>query len=274
MPDGVHLKVGFIGLGNMGASLAAGLLNSGAISHESTLVANRGQGKAESFAKRYPGLSVADGNRQVAEECDITFVAVRTGQMLDVLREISPVRGHAVVVNGAIPIAHLEALCGGPVSKLIPSVTMEHGHGVSLLCHGPSVSHSQARCLEEALGKPSRVLIVPEDGMEAATDLTSCGPALIAEMMHQFAEAGARHGIGRKEAWEMVLETMQGAAAALGSGETAVSLKQKVATKGGITEQGLMVLEAELPSVFDKVMERTMVKHAEVRERLMKELGS
>lgn len=268
------MKFGFIGLGNMGSSLAAGLLESGAISSESTWVANRSPGKAESFAKRYPGVTVAGSNAEVAEKCGTLFVAVRTDQLLGVLREISSSghEVHVVVVNGAMPLSRLEEVCKGPVSKLIPSVTMELGRGVSLISHGPTVSGSLSGSLEKALGRASRVMVVPEGRMDVATDLTSCGPALIAEMMQQFAEAGVRHGIDRKDAWEMVLETMQGAALALSSGESVTSLKEKVATKGGITEQGLMVLEAELPAVFDTVMDRTLAKHAEVRKRLLKDI--
>jgi len=268
------LKFGFIGLGNMGTSLAAGLLESGAISPENTMIANRSLGKAESFAKRYPGVTVFESNLKVAEGSDAVFVTVRTDQLLGVLKEISSAgKGvHVVVVNGAVPLSVLEAVCKCPVSKLIPSVTMERGRGVSLVSHGPSVSVSRSRSLERSLGLASKVIMVPEDRMDVATDLTSCGPALIAEMMHQFAEAGVRHGIDRKDAWEMVLETMQGAALALASGESVASLKERVATKGGITEQGLLVLEAELPTVFDMVMDRTLAKHAEVRERLMKDI--
>lgn len=265
------MRYGFIGLGNMGSSLAAGLLDGGAVPPESISVANRSPGKAGSFVKRYPGVAVAGSNVQAAEDSDVLFVAVRTDQLLGVLKEISSVGKdmHVVVVNGAMPLMRLEEVCGHPVSKLIPSVTMERGRGVSLLSHGPSVAIAQARSLENVLGSASKVMVVPEGRMDVATDLTSCGPALIAEMMHQFAEAGVRHGIERKDAWEMVLETMQGAALALASGESAHSLKEKVATKGGITEQGLLVLEAELPAVFDMVMERTLAKHAEVRKRLL-----
>jgi pyrroline-5-carboxylate reductase len=258
----------------MGSSLAAGLLESGAISADSATVANRSPDKARSFARRYPGVTVAESNAKVAEKCDTLFVAVRTDQLLDVLKEMSSAgkEVHVVVVNGAIPLSRLEDVCKCAVSKLIPSVTMERGRGVSLISHGPSVSEAQSSSLVRALGRASKVITVPEDRMDVATDLTSCGPALIAEMIHQFAEAGVRHGIERKDAWEMVLETMQGAALALASGESVASLKEKVATKGGITEQGLLVLEAELPAVFDMVMDMTLAKHAEVRKRLLKDI--
>ncbi|HSV42024.1 MAG TPA: NAD(P)-binding domain-containing protein, partial [Methanomassiliicoccales archaeon] len=179
MPDGLHLRYGFIGLGNMGASLAAGLLENGAVSAEGVVIANRGPVRAESFARRYPGVTIAKSNLKAAEDSGTLFVAVRTDQLLDVLREISSVSKdlHAVVVNGALPLPVLEGVCKGPVSRLIPSVTMERGRGVSLVSHGPSVSGLQARSLERALGRASRVVVVPEDRMYVAADLTSCGPA-------------------------------------------------------------------------------------------------
>ena len=269
------MKIGFIGLGNMGSSLAAGLLGSGAISPEDTVVANRSPSKAVSFAERFPGVTVAESNVKAAKGCDMLFLAVRSDQMLGVLKEIASAGqyAHMVVVNGALPLAVLEGVCKAPISKLIPSVTMERGRGVSLVSHGRSVSRSQALSLEKVLARASKVMVVQEGGLDAATDLTSCGPALMAEMMRQFAEAGVRQGMGRKEAWEMVLETMQGTALALSSGETVASLKEKVATKGGITEQGLLVLEDELPAIFDLLFARTMAKQAEVRMRLLKEVG-
>ncbi len=264
------MRVGFIGLGNMGAAMAAGILESGAVSPSDVLLANRSRGKAEALAERFRGTTVVEDNRDAAERSDVLFVTVRTDQLLGVLKDISPVRAgvHVVVVNGAVPLVRLEEVCGAAVSKLVPSVTMERGRGVSLLSHGPSVTGPQMGALGSLLSPSSLVKELPEGSMDAAADLTSCGPALIAEMMQQFAESGARHGIGRQDAWEMVLETLQGTALTLGSGEAADSLKDRVATKGGITEQGLKVLRSNLPQVFDQVMEETLAKHAEARSRL------
>jgi len=39
-----------------------------------------------------------------------------------------------------------------------------------------------------------------------------------------------------------------------------------VTTKGGITEEGVKVLNRHLPAVFDEVFEKTLAKHATVKE--------
>jgi pyrroline-5-carboxylate reductase len=45
-------------------------------------------------------------------------------------------------------------------------------------------------------------------------------------------------------------------------------MKSRVATKGGITEQGLAVLDQEMPRVFDQVLEATRSKHETVKAAL------
>ena len=64
----------------------------------------------------------------------------------------------------------------------------------------------------------------------------------------------------------MVLETLLGTALTLCSGDVSFeTLKSKVATKGGISEQGLAVLDQELPRLFDRVLEATTTKHEAVK---------
>jgi pyrroline-5-carboxylate reductase len=43
-------------------------------------------------------------------------------------------------------------------------------------------------------------------------------------------------------------------------------LIDRVATKGGITEEGVKVLNRHLPAVFDEVFEKTLAKHETVKE--------
>jgi pyrroline-5-carboxylate reductase len=112
---------------------------------------------------------------------------------------------HLIVTNGGLTLAQMESVCHGAVSKLVPSVTMEVGHGVSLLCHGSMVDVKKRLVLEGLLSECSLVKIIPEEQFEVAADLTSCGPALIVEMMAKFSQAGVRHGdLDPSEAREMV----------------------------------------------------------------------
>lgn len=270
------MKTGIIGLGNMGSSLAAGLLNGGALVPGQLYLSNRSAEKLKAFSERFPGVHILNDNRELADVCDLTFVCTRSGEIPEVLRDISPIRKGRllVMVNAGLDLKAIESTCQGAASKLIPSVTMEVGRGVSLLCHGSDVTAAQKAELERMLATASAVRVVPEAMLAAATELTSCGPALMAEMMRQFSIAGAHHGnIGHEEAWDMVLETMVGTALLLEKGVTVNELETKVATKGGITEQGLKVLSSEMPAMMDHLMEATMAKQASVRGEMSRRIG-
>jgi len=60
----------------------------------------------------------------------------------------------------------------------------------------------------------------------------------------------------------MVLETLLGTAKLLQAKNMGFeALISAVATKGGISEEGIKVLDRHLPTVFDDLVETTMNKH-------------
>jgi len=270
-------RYGFIGTGSMGSMLVRRFIAAGQIAPAAITASSKTRVSARVLAAQ-TGIAAAETNRAVARDADVLFICVKPLVVRSVLAEVKDqLKPGTLLVSiaGCVTLHNLREWAGENVRcvRVIPSVTAEQDAGVSLVAWGDSVRPEDKALVLGLLNAIGTAVEVDEKDFDPFTDLTSCGPALIAEMMRQFAEAGARHGIDREDAWEMVLETLQGAALALSSGESAASLKEKVATKGGITEQGLLVLEAELPAVFDQVMERTTAKHAEVRKRLMREIA-
>ena len=70
------MKIGFIGLGNMGASLAKAVLQA-KMSHQ-ILLANRSQAKVEAFIANYGGL--ASSNDEIFAEADVIFLESRNNR--------------------------------------------------------------------------------------------------------------------------------------------------------------------------------------------------
>ena len=48
-------------------------------------------------------------------------------------------------------------------------------------------------------------------------------------------------------------------------------LISRVATKGGITEEGLKILDRELPKVFDELFNSTLAKHEFIKGQIQKQ---
>jgi pyrroline-5-carboxylate reductase len=109
-----------------------------------------------------------------------------------------------------------------------------------------------------------------EQHIEVYSDLTSCAPALFAAMMQEYAAAAVRReGVPPALAEYLVRHTLIGTAWLLASKETGFdTIINRVATRGGITEEGVKVLRSRLPTVYDELLEATLAKHDAVKQTI------
>ena len=94
------MKIGFIGLGNMGASLAKAVLQ--AKTGEQILLANRGQAKVDAFIANFGGL--ASSNDEIFAEADVIFLGVKPAQFSDLLSQYQTIlekRGSLLLISMA-----------------------------------------------------------------------------------------------------------------------------------------------------------------------------
>lgn len=262
----LRMKVGFIGYGNMGSIMVRSLLCSGALDPENVMVSNRSATRMSSLKEHYPAVEQTTDNTVVARKSGLIFICVRSDQVDEVVREILPSLdplAHVVLINGGVSMAEIQQNYGLKISKVIPSVTMEVGRGVTLICHGQEVEKGQKELLENMFGSVGPVKVIVEDCFDVGTYMTSCGPAFVAAFIEEFAEAAVRQGsFSRDEARAMVTETVLATAALMiERGKSSEEICHNVATRGGITEEGLKVLHRGLPSIFDEVVRVTLVKH-------------
>lgn len=267
------MRCGFIGYGSMGGAVVRALISDGSLEEREVTVFNRTASRTDGLRSAFPGVRIASTMRGAASDVDALFICVHSPVVPEVLEEVrgAMVPGtHLVTINGGVGIADIEAKYDGPVSKVIPSIIIEAGHGFTLMSHGGKVPASKAKALESLFSRSGKVKVLPEDQLGIATDLTSCGPGLMAAMLAQYARSGARlGGINDREAEEMAVETMLGTALMLADGRSSPeALAERVATRGGITEQGLKVLESDLPVTFDRMFHATGLKRAEVQATL------
>jgi len=266
-------KTGFIGYGSMGRMLINGFLKSGILSPKETVISNRTMAKIENLAQEWQGITLTTDNRKAAGESELLFICVRPLDVLPVLREIkSNLKGstHLVSIAGCVTINDIESQFPGQVTKVIPSVTSEVGEGISLVCHNPKVTGYGIEGIEKLLGAISRVVHVRENDFEVAADFTSCAPGMIAAIFDCFVRAGLKHTeIESDAAQKLIIATLFGTAKVMTEKGIGFSgLIERVATKGGITEEGVKVLNNHLPAVFDEVFFKTLSKHVVVKEMI------
>jgi pyrroline-5-carboxylate reductase len=271
--EGTMKKVGFIGYGSMGSMLVNGFLTSGILSPEQIAISNRNMTKIVSMNRSWRGITLTTDNRQVARESDILFICVKPMDVLPVLQEIHSdfnASIYLVSIAACVTLNDIESQFSGELTKVIPSLTSEVKEGVSLVCHNLKVTQENKNYLEMLLGTISKVACIKESDFEVAADLTSCAPGMIAAIFDNFVQAGIRHSdIPPEVAYQMVVSTLFGTSKVMMEKGIGFSeMIRRVATKGGITEEGVNVLNNHLPCVFDEVFQKTLTKHAHVKERI------
>ena len=271
-------ELGLIGYGSMASALLNGFLEAGVMAQDQVAVSTRGKSRLKGLTGRWPGVTVAENNLDVTRNSKIVLIGVKPRDMKLLLDEIVPgLRddAHLVSIVSGVAIANLGQMFSGKATKVIPSITAEVRQGTSLVCHNSHVTPEDAAKIETLFGAVGRVQLVSERNFEAAADLTSCGPGLISAIIDEFASAGMRHStLTRAECEAMAISALYGTSKLLFErGMSPGDVITRVATKGGITEEGVKVLRKELPATFDEVFAATLSKHDIVKAAIRQQFS-
>lgn len=242
------MKLGFIGIGNMGSVMA--LCAKKSMPGAKILVSSGNPAKAEAFAATN-GCIAAD-NQRIAEECSMIFLGVKPYQIKSLLESLSPILSARtdsyVLVSMAAGISteqlesFVEIPC--PVIRIMPNTPSMVGKGCIPYALGQFAAEDDAMELEAVLQSADLVFPLADSLIDAATSVSGCGPAFAYIFMEALADAGVACGLPRDAAMAMAAQTVAGAAEmVLQTGEHPAALKDKVCSPGGSTIAGVCALE-------------------------------
>jgi pyrroline-5-carboxylate reductase len=269
-------KIGFIGYGNMARILINSLLAAKAIKPEQVIVSTRTKSKLGSLKRKYPAITVAGDNRQVAEAGAYVFICVKPLQVKDVLLEVKDhINADACLISiaGALAINNIAKMFSGKIVRIIPSVTAQSESGFSLICYGKKISGNDRRFIERVFRGIGKIKIVRERQLSDGADLTSCMPAFMAKIFQEIIMAAVKRGeFSYQDAREMITQTLYGTAKLFCEKDILLeTMMDNVATKGGITAQGIKVLNKKLPSVFKELFKTTADKRKKLGQLVDKQ---
>lgn len=241
-------KIGFIGVGNMGGTLAK--VAKAHIACEDIFVSSRTLEKAQAFAKENSLVPVE--NKELAEKAQIIFLGVKPQKMAGLFREIAPVltlrKDRFVLVSMAAGLSceRIAEMAGGnyPVLRIMPNTPSLYGEGCIPYCSNTLVAEEDCKELEAILKSAGWVFPLSEDLMDAAGAVSGCGPAFVYIFIEALADAGLACGLPRATAIRLAAQTLAGAAqTVLQSGQHPAILKDAVCSPGGSTIAGVHALE-------------------------------
>ena len=242
------MKIGIIGLGNMGGSLARLVAQDKRFRSE-LLLANRSRFKAEKIAAEVGGQPVS--NKEVFAQAEVIFLGIKPAQFADLLAEYQEVlekRESLLLISIAAELT-LETLGKWAPShhrwiRIMPNTPVAVGEGVISYALSQQANQADEELLRELLSSAGLLVKLEEKQLDAATALAGCGPAFVYLFIEALADAGVRVGLSRDISLQLANQTLLGAVKlSQVSGQHPALLKDQVCSPAGSTIAGVASLE-------------------------------
>lgn len=241
-------RIGFIGVGNMGGTLAKIAVK--AMGGSCVFVSSRTIEKAQRFAEENGCTALT--NTALAETADLIFLGVKPQKMEGLFAELAPVlaarKSRFVLCSMAAGLSteRIETLAGipCPVLRIMPNTPALVGEGAVPYCGNQAVTPEDFALLETVLHGAGLVSPLPENLMDAVSAVSGCGPAFVYIFIEALADAGVSCGLPRADALRYAAQTVLGSAKmTLETGKHPAALKDAVCSPAGSTIVGVKALE-------------------------------
>ncbi|HOB85824.1 MAG TPA: pyrroline-5-carboxylate reductase [Bacteroidales bacterium] len=239
------IKIAILGGGNIGTSLAKGLVRSEQYKIEEIILGEKRESRI-SFLKNI-GFNVTDDNTEAISDTDIIIMAVKP-QQFETLREeikdgISP---RHLLISTITGITHREienAFGVVPNMRIMPNTAVEICESMTCMSFR-NMKPEQEKMITSIFEKMGRTIVIPEELIDAATVTGSCGIAFALRFMRAMSQGGIEIGFNAEMSQQIVAQTVLGAARMilLTSGHPESEI-DKVTTPQGITISGLNEME-------------------------------
>lgn len=263
-------RIVFIGGGNMGEALVAGLIRSGHWKPSQITVCDVRHDQLAQLQLRYKVRASAD-NRWASRDAHIVLLAVKPQHMAHVLQDLGPVlRKSQLIISIAagITTSRLEEFLpkGIPTVRVMPNTPALVGAGASAVARGRWATASHEKTVQAIFSTVGTVTLVPEKEMDAVTAVSGSGPAYVFYLAEAMQEAAQAVGLAPHIADHLVRQTIKGAGQLLaGSHEGPQTLRKRVTSPGGTTEAALKILESNrLKQSVLKAIRRAVARSREL----------
>jgi pyrroline-5-carboxylate reductase len=268
----------FIGAGNMGRSMAGGLLKSGWDGKRLVLADSDPQRRRA--VQDLLGVRVFADNSAAVADAGIVVLAVKPQVLKTVAEGLAPVVQQKspliVSIAAGVRIADLERWLGGNLAivRVMPNTPALVGSGASAMFANRRVRAEQRDAAESILRAVGVAVWLPrEELLDVVTALSGSGPAYFFLVMEALERAAMEAGLDAATARLLTVETAFGAAKmALEGGTDPAELRRRVTSPGGTTERAIQVLqEGHVEQLFTRAIEAATARSRELADLLGEE---
>ncbi|MBP7506333.1 MAG: pyrroline-5-carboxylate reductase [Prolixibacteraceae bacterium] len=239
-------KIAIIGAGNLGFSIAQGLISSGLYEKGNLILTEKNPKRKDAIIN--DGYTATDDNLKAVEQSELIMLVVKPWQIDEVLNEIkASVKSQHVLVScvTGIQSGHIYDMlgCKPPLFRVMPNTGISIQESMS--CIAPfNETAEQKEAIKNIFSKLGEVLFISEELMPAATALAGCGIAFALRFIRASIQAGVEIGFSAEDAKILASQITKGAAELILKHNSHPEAEiDKVTTPKGITITGLNEME-------------------------------
>jgi pyrroline-5-carboxylate reductase len=233
-------RILIVGFGKMAQALVEGWLASG-------IPANR-------FAIYHPRRSeapegIAVHNQWPNEHFDAVLLAVKPQMLGDIAADLEPLVGPDTVLISVLAGVTLAGLAqkfprAGAIARLMPNLAVALRKSANALAATGLDEAQRAELTRLASALGTAEWLENESHFNLVTALAGSGPGFVFRFIDALAGGAADLGLDRAQADRLAIAMVEGASELAASSEhSAADLASRVASKGGMTQKGLDVLD-------------------------------
>lgn len=242
------MKLGIIGLGNMGGAILGGIVSKGIVDKSEIVGFDVSEIMRQNAASKY-GIKIASGNEEVVTDADAVILAVKPQFMGTMLSELKGKWSDNTVIISIAAGKTLDWLglnigYERKIVRCMPNTPALVGEGCTGVCHNESVSGDDFELAMKLLCSCGKTIEVKENQMDAVVGISGSSPAYVFMFIEALADAGVKAGLTRDKAYEFAAGAVKGSAALmLETGMHPGQLKDMVCSPAGTTIAAVEVLE-------------------------------
>lgn len=256
------MKIAIVGYGNLGKTFAGSFIKSRFIRKEDIFVYTRTLPKIQDCFS-IPLDNFSTESFPTNQVIDIVILSVKPqefSKVADFLRDKLNPQALILSVMAGVSIEKISHLLGvNKVVRSMPNLSTQIGQGMTVFSASEATDRKDLFIIQNLINTTGKSVYVEDESMlNPATAVSGSGPAYVFYFMNAMIKVAEELGFSNSEAELLVNQTFLGAVNLQASlGLSNEELIQKVASKGGTTEQALKVFnEMDLNAIINKAIQK------------------
>lgn len=238
------IKLGFIGMGNMGYAIAKSLSDNNDVS---MCFYRRSTEEGKKIEKEINAKYLAS-NEEVIANSDYVVLAIKPQMFDGVFNSLNGLLKDKVVISLApgCSIDQLKEMTGSDkVVRTMPNTPAMVGEGMTGVSYeDDKLLDVEKNAIETIFNSCGRMIKINENMMNGVVCASGSSPAYVFMFIEALADSAVKCGVPRASAYELVAQTVLGSAKLmLETGKHPAELKDMVCSPGGTTIAGVEKLE-------------------------------